>query len=118
MLLRKRTLLHKRGWIQAWARARAAAMVKARIFREGKSPGQSGRARAAQWVLQYESAHPTRPEPLMGWAGGADTDAQVQLRFPSLEAARDYAARQGLEVEVVPPPAERLIIQAYADNFK
>lgn len=88
------------------------------IFKEGKNSAQSGRARAHRWVLRRESDTPTRPEPLMGWAGGADTDAQVQLRFPTLDLALDYAKRQNWTAEVVPEPVERLIIQTYADNFK
>ena len=88
------------------------------IFKEGKNSTQSGRARAHRWVLRHQNELPTRPDPLMGWAGGAETDTQVQLRFPTLEAALDYAARQGLSSEVVPEPVERLHIQAYADNFK
>jgi hypothetical protein len=54
----------------------------------------------------------------MGWVGSGDTDAQVRLTFPSLEAAQAYAAREGLEAQVVPAPQRRLIIQSYAENFR
>jgi hypothetical protein len=93
-------------------------MADVRIFKEGKNPSQSGRARAGRWLLRHENDLPTRPEPLMGWAGGTETGTQVQLAFPSLEAALDYAKRQGLTAEVVPEPVERLIIQTYAENFR
>jgi hypothetical protein len=35
-------------------------------------------------------------EPLMGWTGGDDTLTQVELTFPTREAAVAYAQRQGL----------------------
>lgn len=59
-----------------------------------------------------------RPDPLMGWAGSGDTEQQVRLSFPSLEAAQAYAAREGLDAEVVPPAPRRLILQSYAENFR
>lgn len=93
-------------------------MGHARIYQQGKPATQSGRARADRFILAYESAHPKRPDPLMGWAGGADTVEQVRLSFPTLEAALAYAKAQGLEVEVVTPPAKRLILKSYADNFR
>ncbi|CAH2401030.1 NADH dehydrogenase ubiquinone Fe-S protein 4 [Mesorhizobium ventifaucium] len=35
-------------------------------------------------------------EPLMGYTAGGDTLTQVELDFPTLQAAIDYAERQGL----------------------
>ena len=62
---------------------------------------------------------PQRPDPLTGWAGGAETQEQVRLTFPTLEAAAAYAAREGIDAHVVPaPPQPKLKIQAYADNFR
>ena len=79
---------------------------------------QSGRARAQEWVLEFESARPTRADPLTGWPGGAETQEQVRLTFPSLEAAQGYAMREGIDAHVVPASHPRLKIQAYADNFR
>ncbi|WP_448586864.1 NADH dehydrogenase ubiquinone Fe-S protein 4 [Thermaurantiacus sp.] len=93
-------------------------MVRARIYAEGKPATQSGRARAGRWVLAFEGDVPQRPDPLMGWAGGADTIEQVRLVFPSREAAEAHAARLGIEAEVEPPPPRRLILRSYADNFR
>lgn len=92
--------------------------MAARIFQREKNAMQSGRARAGEWVLEFESHARKRPDPLMGWAGGADTQAQVQLNFPSLEAARAYADKYGIHVHVVPPAALKLRLQSYADNFR
>jgi hypothetical protein len=79
---------------------------------------QSGKARTSEWVLEFESARAKRPDPLTGWSGGAETLEQVRLTFPNLEAAKSYAARQGIDVHIVPPAAPKLKLQAYADNFK
>ena len=79
---------------------------------------QSGKARAGEWVLEFESARRKRPDPLTGWSGGADPQEQVRLTFPTLEAAKAYAERRGLDVHLVPASAPKLKIQAYADNFR
>jgi hypothetical protein len=44
---------------------------------------QSGKARTADWLLEFEPAEAKRPDPLMGWAGSGDTQQQVVLRFGS-----------------------------------
>lgn len=93
-------------------------MPKARIFQQGTRATQSGKARADMWILEPEPAEARRPDPLMGWAGSGDTNAQVRLSFPTLEAAQAYAAQEGYEAEVVQPAPKRLIIQSYAENFR
>ena len=47
-------------------------------------------------------------DPLCGWIGSDDTEQQVQLRFPSKEAAIAYARRQGIEFRVH-EPHERVV---------
>lgn len=92
--------------------------MAARIFQRSKNAMQSGKARADQWVLEFESRSRKRPDPLMGWSGGADTQAQVSLSFDSLDAAKAYADRYGIAYHVIPPTTRKLRIQSYADNFK
>lgn len=79
---------------------------------------QSGKAREDEWVLEFESHAPRRPDPLMGWSGGADPQAQVSLTFETLEEAKGYAERYGIAYHLVPPAPRKLRIQSYADNFK
>ncbi|HZG09433.1 MAG TPA: ETC complex I subunit [Allosphingosinicella sp.] len=93
-------------------------MMSARIFQRSRNAMQSGKAREGEWILQFESHKPHRPDPLTGWSGGGDTQAQVTLGFPTMEAARDYAEREGLSYHVVPPAERKLRLQAYADNFR
>ena len=92
--------------------------MAARIYQRYKNAMQSGKARTDEWVLEFESRRPKRPDPLTGWSGGADTQAQVSLTFPSLEAAKAYAERNGVDYHLIPPAAPKLKIQAYADNFR
>jgi hypothetical protein len=92
--------------------------MAARIFQRSKNAMQSGRARADEWLLQFESSAPKRPDPLTGWAGGADSQEQVILCFPTLEAAQAYADRTGIAYHVVPPSTRKLRLQSYADNFR
>lgn len=93
-------------------------MPQARIFQRIKNSTQSGRARTDLWVLEFLSREPTPVDPLTGWNGLADTRAQVRLNFPTLEAARAYAEKHGIDAHVVPAPQAKLKLQAYADNFR
>jgi NADH dehydrogenase ubiquinone Fe-S protein 4 len=93
--------------------------MAARIYQRAKNAMQSGRAGTDRWVLEFESARRRRPDPLTGWSGGAETQAQVRLTFPSLDAAQAYAMREGIDAHVVPaPPPPKLKLQSYADNFR
>ena len=93
-------------------------MAAARIFQRSRNAMQSGKARAGEWVLEFESARRKRPDPLTGWSGGADPQEQVRLTFPTLDAAKAYADRHGLDYHFVPPAETSLKLQAYADNFR
>ncbi len=92
--------------------------MAARIYQLPKNAMQSGKARTQSWVLEFEPAERKRPDPLMGWAGSGDTREQVKLTFPSAEAAKAYADREGIACHVVPAPGRTLKLQAYADNFR
>ncbi len=92
--------------------------MPARIYQRPKNAMQSGKARLDEWILDFAPAEAKQPDPLMGWAGSGDTQAQVQLKFDSAAAAQVYAAKYGIEAEVQSVPPRRLKLQTYADNFK
>ena len=92
--------------------------MAARLFQRSKNAMQSGNARSGEWVLEFESHARRRPDPLMGWSGGADTQTQVTLTFDTLEQAKGYAERYGIDFHLVPPSERKLKLQSYADNFK
>ena len=92
--------------------------MTARIYQRPKNAMQSGKALTDQWILEFAPAEARKPDPLMGWAGSGDTQAQVQLKFASKEDAQAYAEKYGITARVSVTPAKRLKIQAYADNFR
>lgn len=92
--------------------------MSARIYQRFKNAMQSGKARTGEWVLEFESSRPKRPDPLTGWSGGADPQEQVRLSFPDREAAMAYAERNGIQYHLVPTTPVKLKLQSYADNFR
>ncbi|MBD3729477.1 MAG: ETC complex I subunit [Sphingomonadales bacterium] len=92
--------------------------MTARIYQRPKNAMQSGKARTDEWVLEFEQSEARKPDPLMGWTGSGDTQAQVQLKFATQAEAVAYAAKHGIAARVHATPPKRLKIQAYADNFR
>jgi hypothetical protein len=60
---------------------------------------QSARTRAGAWRLHFAERWRPGSNPLTGWAGGGDPLAQIELRFPSAEAAEHYCRRKGIRFE-------------------
>lgn len=92
--------------------------MRARIYQPPKNAMQSGWAATEEWVLEFEPAAPRRPDPLMGWIGSADTQAQVILRFATREEAVAYAEKRGLAYDLELPQTREFKPKAYADNFR
>ena len=93
-------------------------MTKARISQPAKTAMQSGRAKMKRWKLQMLSDAKMTVDPLMGWTGMPDTLREIDLFFPSKEAAIAYANKHGVEFELVEPKKRAQITKAYSDNFK
>ena len=93
-------------------------MAIARIYRPAKTAMQSGTAKTRKWVLDYETASPRVPDPLMGWISARDTLNQVQLRFDTLEEAVAFAQKQGMHYTVSEPHQRSLKPKSYAENFR
>lgn len=77
------------------------------IYRPARSAMTSGKANTRHWKLRFEQRTAPFIEPLMGWTGGTDTLSQVELDFPTAEAAIACAKRQGIHF-VVQGLADRL----------
>ncbi len=92
--------------------------MRARIFQPPKTAMQSGRAGSDHWVLEFEPAAPSRPDPLMGWIGSTDTQKQVRLTFETREEAIAYAERNTIPYDIELPRERRVKPKAYADNFR
>ena len=91
----------------------------ARIYKPAKTAMQSGTARTEDWVLQFAPAEARSKDTLMGWTGSGDMQSQVQLRFPTSEAAQAYAERHGIPYRVERPKRRKPSIRpgGYGDNF-
>jgi len=93
-------------------------MTSARILRPAKTAMSSGTARTKNWILEFEPATKREAEPLMGWISAEDTLNQIRLSFATLEEARAYAHKYGLDYSVEAPHRSLPGPKAYADNFK
>ncbi len=93
--------------------------MSARIYRPAKSAMSSGTAKTRDWVLEFPNETGRDVDPLMGWTSSEDTQTQVRLRFPTKEAALDYAAEHGIDAVVTEPkPRKQNIRQrGYGENF-
>lgn len=93
--------------------------MRARIYKPARTAMQSGTATSKAWVLDYAPSEQRELDPLMGWTGSGDTQAQVRLRFPTREAALDYAREHGIDAVVQEPKSRKPNIRAggYGENF-
>ncbi len=91
--------------------------MRARIYQPAKTAMQSGRAKTAKWVLEYEPTRRQQLDPLMGWPGAGDTMAQVQLTFDTVDDATAYAKKHGIAYSVQQPKERIVRPKAYSDNF-
>jgi NADH dehydrogenase len=91
----------------------------ARIYQPAKSAMTSGQANTKSWVLEYAPEKPKRIDPLMGWTGSSDMNAQVRLRFESREAAVAYARQHCIPFQVIEPKRRKHVIRpkGYGGNF-
>lgn len=93
--------------------------MRARIFQPARTAMSSGTAKTRDWVLEYAPASSREVDPLMGWTSSEDTQSQVRLRFPSKDAALEYAEAHGIDALVFEPKRRRPNIRprGYGENF-
>jgi hypothetical protein len=93
--------------------------MRARIFKPAKTAMSSGTAKTRDWVLEFVSETPREIDPLTGWTGSRDMQAQVKLRFESQEEAEDYARDRGIEYVVLRPQGRKANLRSggYGENF-
>jgi len=93
--------------------------MTARIYRPAKSAMSSGTAKSKDWVLEFVNETGREVDPLMGWTSSDNTQAQVRMRFPTKEAALDYASENGIDAVVIEPKTRKPNVRpgGYGDNF-
>jgi hypothetical protein len=91
----------------------------ARIYQPARNAMQSGQAKTKNWVLEFAPEEAREVDPLMGWTGSGDMNAQVKLNFDSKDAAIDYAKSKGIAYSVTEPHKRKTNVRAggYGENF-
>lgn len=93
--------------------------MRARIYRPARNAMQSGSAGNRHWLLEFAPSEARQTDPLMGWTGSGDTQAQVRLRFDTQAEAEAYAKAHGIDYIVLQLKTRRPTVrpQGYAENF-
>lgn len=93
--------------------------MRARIYSPARNAMQSGMGKTKSWVLDYAPAEARAQDPLMGWTGSGDTQAQVKLRFTSQAEAEAYAKANGIDYVVMQPKSRAANVRTggYGENF-
>ncbi|MDA8586391.1 ETC complex I subunit [Rhodobacteraceae bacterium] len=93
--------------------------MTARIYRPAKSAMSSGTAKSRSWVLEFVNETGREVDPLMGWTSSDNTQAQVQIRFSTKDAAMEYAEENGIDAVVIEPKTRKPNVRpgGYGDNF-
>ena len=93
--------------------------MRARIYQPSKTAMSSGTAKTKHWVLEFAPASAREIDPLMGWTSSSDTQSQVRMTFPTLDAAKSYAKEHGIDVVQFSPNKRKPNIRprGYAENF-
>ncbi|MEM8851686.1 MAG: ETC complex I subunit [Pseudomonadota bacterium] len=93
--------------------------MRARIYKPAKTAMSSGTAKTRDWVLEFVNDTPRELDPLTGWTGSRDMQAQVQLRFETQKDAEDYAKDHGIDYVLLRPQGRKANIRpgGYGENF-
>ena len=93
--------------------------MRARIYKPSKTAMSSGTAKTRDWVLEFTPESPRWIDPLTGWTGSRDMQAQVRLTFESQAEAEDYAKDHGIDYVVLRPQGRKANIRpgGYGENF-
>jgi hypothetical protein len=90
----------------------------ARIYSPAKTAMQSGNAKTGVWMLEFERQKALSIEPLMGYTSTSDMKSQVKIEFPTLEAAKAFAEKEGIAYRVQGQrEAKRRRPMTYSENF-
>ncbi len=92
--------------------------MQASIYKPSKTSMQSGMHNASSWVLEFNRDIKRSIDPVMDWVSSSDTMREVKMKFPTKEAAIDFAAANSIDYEVIEPHEKKITIRPYAENFK
>jgi hypothetical protein len=92
-------------------------MTTVRIYQPSKTAMQSGKKKTRKWRIEFETKDPLLTEPLMGWVAAYDMSQELQLSFPTLREALEFAKEKGVSYTVYNPSTRVVAPKSYATNF-
>ena len=87
------------------------------IYKNKKSPTQSGKLHKDFWVLEHINSKGVKIDLLTGWIT-TETNLKRKMKFLSKEEAILYAKNNSLDFEVLKDIKRDMSNKSYADNFK
>ena len=91
--------------------------MKYLIYKNKKSPTQSGFKRDNYWLLEDTTCSSYSKDVLTGWKG-EDLTNKVRLKFETKKEAVNYASKHMLEYDIEEEVEKSIKEKSYADNFK
>lgn len=89
----------------------------ARIYQPAPNAMQSGRANARHWVIEFPTSGARVVDPLTGTLRSTQAEAQLDLKFDTLEEAVAYAKANDIAHQVIKPKTVRRVSRSYSENF-
>ena len=91
--------------------------MKYLIYKNKKSPTQSGYKRDKYWLLEDTTCSSFSKDALTGWKG-EDLTNKVRLKFETKKEAVYYASKHMLDYDIEEEVEKSIKEKSYADNFK
>ena len=87
------------------------------IYKNKKSPTQSGRLHKEFWFLEQINTKGFKTDLLTGWKTN-ETNLTKKMKFSNKEEAVSYAKKNNLDYEILTEVNKEIGNKSYADNFK
>ena len=87
------------------------------IYKNKKSPTQSGKLHKDFWVLEHVNDKVVKTDLLTGWKT-TEKNLIKKMKFLSKEEAILYAKNYSLDFEILKEVNKEMSNKSYADNFK
>ena len=87
------------------------------IYKNKKSPTQSGRLHKEFWFLEKINTKGFKTDLLTGWKT-TETNLTKKMKFSNKEEAVSYAKKNNLDYEILTEVNKEIGNKSYADNFK
>ena len=87
------------------------------IYKNKKSPTQSGKLHKDFWVLEHINDKGVKTDLLTGWKT-TEINLTKKMKFSNKEDAISYALKNNIDFEILKEVNKKISNKSYADNFK